>query len=285
MTDPQQLTRTLGGRWYGSYGTAPCPVCQPEHRRDQNALTIAQGQSALVLHCKKSVCDFSDILNAADVPPDHALRPPLTTQRSRSADNAERARQLWERALPICGTRAEAYLEARAISCALPDCLGYLPECWHPSGAKLPAMIALIEGGQGFAVHRTYLARNGLGKAKLDPPKAMLGRASGGAVRLSGGAGSLVVAEGIETALSLLCGVTARPATVWAALSTSGMRGLILPDMPGELIIASDGDAPGQAAAFDLATRAHALGWKVSNLAPPNGLDWNDVLTGKEVAA
>ncbi|MFW2545579.1 hypothetical protein ACN2XU_23380 [Primorskyibacter sp. 2E107] len=44
---------------------------------------------------------------------------------------------------------------------------------------------------------------------------------------------SLVVAEGIETALSLLSGVIVNPSTVWSALSTIGMRGLILHDMPG----------------------------------------------------
>ena len=40
MTDPRTITSALGGHWYGSYGTAPCPVCQPERRRDQAALTL-----------------------------------------------------------------------------------------------------------------------------------------------------------------------------------------------------------------------------------------------------
>ncbi|MFW2543815.1 toprim domain-containing protein, partial [Primorskyibacter sp. 2E107] len=54
---------------------------------------------------------------------------------------------------------------------------------------------------------------------------------------------------------------------------------------PGELIIAPDGDAHGKAVAVALATRAHVLGWTVSTLPSPNGLDWNDALTGKEVGA
>ena len=56
-------------------------------------------------------------------------------------------------------------------------------------------MVALVEGGKGFAVHRTYLcalmvaARAGLvGGAKL-----MLGATAGGAVRLSKGGSRLVV--------------------------------------------------------------------------------------------
>ena len=57
----------------------------------------------------------------------------------------------------------------------------------------------------------------------------MLGATAGGAVRVAGGDGPLVVAEGIETALSLASGLLSRPATVWACLSTAGMAGLRLP--------------------------------------------------------
>ena len=73
--------------------------------------------------------------------------------------------------------------------------------------------------------------------------------------------------------------------TVWAAMSTAGLRGLHLPPQPGRLTIAADGDNPGRAAAQSLAERAHAMGWQVSLLPAPNGRDWNDVLTGKVVAA
>jgi hypothetical protein len=142
-----------------------------------------------------------------------------------------------------------------------------------------------VEGGEGFAVHRTYLREHGSGKAEVDPPKAMLGAVAGGAVCVAQGAGPLVVAEGIETALSLASGLLRAPATVWAALSTSGIRGLHLPPQPGRLTIAADGDNPGRAAAQSLAERAHALGWQVALLPAPEGRDWNDVLAGKAVAA
>jgi phage/plasmid primase-like uncharacterized protein len=142
-----------------------------------------------------------------------------------------------------------------------------------------------VEGADAFAVHRTYLRADGLGKAPVEPTKAMLGGTAGGAVRLTEGLGPLVVAEGIETALSLASGLLRGPATVWAALSTSGLRGLRLPCIQGKLIIANDGDEPGREAANALAERAYALGWQVSLLPAPEGTDWNDVLTGKEVAA
>ena len=41
MTEARTLTSALNGRWQARYGTAACPICQPEHRRDQNALTLA----------------------------------------------------------------------------------------------------------------------------------------------------------------------------------------------------------------------------------------------------
>lgn len=142
-------------------------------------------------------------------------------------------------------------------------------------------MVALIEGVGGYAVHRTYLQEGGTTKAEVKPNKAMLGATAGGAVRLTEAQGSLVVAEGIETALSLASGLLERPATIWAALSTSGMRGLRLPPTAGWLTIATDGDDAGRAAGYDLAERAHATGWTVSLLPAPDGSDWSDVLSRK----
>ena len=102
-------------------------------------------------------------------------------------------------------------------------------------------------------------------------------------MRLCDGHSRLVVAEGIESALSLLCGLLDGPATAWAALSTSGLRGLRLPLEPGRLTIATDGDAPGRAAGHALADRAHALGWQVSILDPGDGADFNDILNRNAV--
>jgi len=94
-----------------------------------------------------------------------------------------------------------------------------------------------------------------------------------------------VVAEAIKTALSLASGLLRTTATIWAALSTSGIRALHLPPQPGRLTIAPDGDDAGRQAAHALAERAHGLGWQVSLLPAPDGRDWNDILTGKAVAA
>jgi phage/plasmid primase-like uncharacterized protein len=294
MTDAKELTLALGGRWHARYGAAPCPVCQPEGRKGQNALTLADGANGrMVLDCKKSACAFLDILAAAGLrsgdytPPDATTTAQRKAQQSADAEKrAIQAKRLWLEAQPITGTIAETYLRGRGITCELPETLRFHRACWHgPTAKRWPAMVGAVQGANLPAVHRTYLRPDGSGKADIEPAKAMLGGTQGGAVRLADGPELLVVAEGIETALSLVSGLLHAPATVWAALSTSGIRGLHLPPTASRLTIAPDGDKPGREAANALAESAHALGWKVSLLPAPDGRDWNDILTMKGEAA
>ncbi len=289
MTGAKELTARLGGRWYGNYGTAPCPVCQPDGRQDQTGLTLTDGSDKLLAHCKRSGCGFTSIMAATGlsrgrwVPPDPAKSAQREAERrANRARRAAQAKRFWDEAQPVDSSPAAFYLRGRGITCSLPTSLRFHRETWHAASAlRLPALIARVQGADAFAIHRTYLLPDGSAKANISPVKAMLGSTSGGAVRLSGGSSRLVVTEGIETGLSLLCGLLNDPADVWATLSTSGMKALKLPDRPGRLMIATDGDAPGKLACNSLAARATALGWDVSVLPAPDGKDWNDVLTEK----
>ena len=285
-SDARGLALHLGGRWYGTYGAAPCPVCQPDLRPDQNALTIAGGADGrLLLHCKKDGCSFRRILAtmgaAAAVTP--KLDPIALERRLRERQRAVQqrvriVRTLWHEAAPIAGSLAEGYLRRRRTTCALPETLRFHPACRHgASGRTLPAMLALIEGGEGPAIQRTWLSPDG-SKAAVEPSRAMLGSAAGGAVQLARGGPCLVAAEGIETALSLASGFIDGESSLWATLSTSGMRRLRLPERRGALTIAGDGDPAGRAAAQVLAGRADRLGWQVEMMPAPEGMDWNDVL-------
>ena len=49
MTDARTITMTLGGTWRASYGSCPCPVCQPERRPDQRALSVTEAGGKLLL--------------------------------------------------------------------------------------------------------------------------------------------------------------------------------------------------------------------------------------------
>lgn len=289
MTDARAITLSLRGKWHGHFGKAPCPICQPQGRRDQDALTLADGRDGrLLLNCKKSACAFPDLLAALGLGPGDYRSPDPAELARRAAEQEHDAQRkailaaaIWREAQPIGGTPAETYLRGRGITCPLPDGLRFHPSLRHPTGATFPAMVAAVEGAGRPAIHRTFLDPTGNGKAPVDPSKMMLGACAGGAVRLAEGQGRLVVAEGIETALSLACGLLRGPVAIWAALSTSGMRTLNLPTVPGELVIAEDSDEAGRTAADALAARAGAAGWRVFRLRPPAGCgDFNDYLRG-----
>ena len=113
------------------------------------------------------------------------------------------------------------------------------------------------------------------GKAPVDPQKMMLGPCRGGAVRLAEPGDVLMVGEGIETCLAAMQ-ATGHPA--WAALSTSGLRALDLPDDVRDVIVLADGDDAGEAAARDCAWRWKREGRRVRIARPPQGMDFNDML-------
>lgn len=141
-------------------------------------------------------------------------------------------------------------------------------------------MVALVTQGtddKPMAVHRTFLARDGSGKASVAPQKMMLGPCRGGAVRLADHRDVLMVGEGIETALAAM---QATGHAAWAALSTSGLRSLVLPDDVADVIVLADGDDAGEAAARDCAHRWKREGRRVRIARPPRGCDFNDLLRG-----
>ena len=277
------ICKALGGR----SGLAFCPA-HPNNRTP--ALSLKDGHDGkLLVHCFAG-CDGTDVLAAlraqgllegrSDWKPD-----PQKAAQRKAADEAERrrkidqARRCWAEAGPIEETLAKKYLLMRGITCPLPPTLRFHPNCWHgPTAAKLPALVAAVSIGRKMVgIHRTYLAEPGV-KAFGKESKFMLGRCAGGAVRLSGGPGALLVVEGIETGLALLTGLPdSRPRT-WAALSTSGVAGLRLPRDSGEVVLAPDGDDAGRKAANKLADRAYAAGWRVRTMHCQNGRDWNDLL-------
>ena len=67
----------------------------------------------------------------------------------------------------------------------------------------------------------------------------------------------------------------------WAALSTGGLRALVLPSTVVEVVIAVDHDEAGLTTARAAGTRWAAEGRTVRLAVPPTaGMDWNDVLMG-----
>jgi hypothetical protein len=143
-------------------------------------------------------------------------------------------------------------------------------------------MVALVTRGTddiAIAIHRTFLSKDGLAKAAVDPQRMMLGPCRGGAVRLSWPADDrLMVGEGIETCLAAM---QATGLPTWAALSTSGLKALDLPRAIRFVTILADGDDAGDAAACEAARRWTQEGRRVRIARPPKGLDFNDLLQGR----
>lgn len=211
--------------------------------------------------------------------------------------HARRLQQVWEESLP--GDHPDAviirtYFQNRGLSrVPIPSCLRYNPALdYYQDGqliGRFPAMVAVVSDpdGRPVCIHRTYLTATGE-KAPVSSPKKLmhptrLGATKGGAIRLFEAGYQLIVAEGIETALSahLDTGIPA-----WAAVSAGGMEGLILPEQVGEIIICADHDPKekggrGQIAAERLAERLYRENVVVYISEPPiPGMDWNDALKG-----
>ncbi len=190
--------------------------------------------------------------------------PPLRQAAPGGSPNA--AARLWAHARPIAGTLAEAYLRARGIAPAgdLPA-LRFHPSCWYrpePLAPRQvwPALIAAVtdDAGTVTGIQRTWLARDGGGKAPVATPRRALGHLLGNGVRFGRARDVLAAGEGIETMLALRQALPALPAI--AALSANHLAALSFPPGLRRLYIVRDNDAAGRAAARRLTERASAAG-------------------------
>ena len=223
------------------------------------SLTLRDGDGGCVLVTCWGGCDRLDViaeLRRRGLLDGRAIRHgERAARRSNKDDRARtpRALGIWREARQAVGTLAEQYLISRGLCLPPPPTLRFHPGLKHPSGGIWPGMVALVTRGFGdtpLAIHRTFLTRDGAGKAPVDPQKMMLGPCRGGAVRLANPSDVLLVGEGIETSLAAML-ATGHPA--WAALSTSGLRALDLPNDVRDVIVLADGDEAGEAAARDCA--------------------------------
>jgi phage/plasmid primase-like uncharacterized protein len=182
------------------------------------------------------------------------------------------------------GTMGEIYLAGRGLQAPdTPDLLFHPDLTYWNTRTGYPALIAIVRdvACEQIAIHRTYLAPDGSGKADVPKPRMMLGSTAGGAVRLGniGEDGVVGLAEGIETALSVMQACPALP--VWAALSSGNLEQVVLPAEVTRVVILADHD--GEGAGLKVAARAAekfgAEGRRVWIAHPPGpGEDFNDLL-------
>ena len=226
---------------------------------------------------------FRDVLDEArrflSLPQQHRAtkpeRPPVPT------GSPEAAQRLFASAKPIPGTLAAIYLRSRGIADVhdLPA-LRFHPSCFYRAheGApreSWPALVAAVTDLDGAitGVLRTWLARDGSGKAPLATPRRSMGRLLAHGVRLGDAKDILAAGEGLETMLSLRVVLPALP--VVAALSATHLAAFIPPSGLRRLYIARDNDRVGRRAAEMLSARADAEGIEALVLTP----HWDDFNT------
>jgi hypothetical protein len=285
----ETIAKALGGRKVGGGWMARCPA----HDDREPSLSIRQTNDGKVLVRCHAGCDQERViaaLRSRGLWDENGHRQfPSAAPRVADNDRSDRddsesikaALAIWHSATPADGTPVETYLVSRGLHIPPPPMLRFHTGLKHPSGGIWPAMVALVTRGEDdtpLAIHRTFLAGDGGGKAPVGPQKMMLGPCRGGAVRLSLPNDVLMVGEGIETCLAAM---QATGTQAWAALSTSGLRSLDLPSDLHEVIVLADGDAPGEAAARDCAWRWKREGRRVRIARPPKGMDFNDLLMGR----
>lgn len=274
-----KATRTKGG-W-----SCLCPA----HDDHKPSLSLSLSEEGVLLaHCYAG-CSFPDIMFALSKrgmleKSDSLQRRDSLPQASQPPKDPDKlALRIWHESVRAEGTQVETYLRSRGIQGPIPTTLRFHPSLFHNSRTYHPGMVAAVTRWPSktvAGVHRTYLTADGTDKASHSPNKMMLGSTKGGAVRLSPIGPKLILAEGIETALSCFC-ATGIP--TWSCLSTSGMMDIVVPplEITQEIIICADGDGAGQHAANKLATRLHRTGYGVHIAPSPHGQDFNDVLRGK----
>lgn len=236
-------------------------------------------------------------------------------EQANSARRRAAAQDIWTAARSdIAGTLAEAYLFSRGLRRprhGWPPTLRFAPALtWrhgahNMDGSCWPALIGLVSVSIGppaiagvpaqesrgarsrrfVGVHRTYLARDGSGKAPLIVDgklavKRMLGTQGGGAIWFGPATSRLHVGEGIETTLSAK---QIRPKRTYAAAgSLDRMARLVLPDVVREIVLLMDNDMKDPSTGPKAIERARlhygAQGVKVLACWAPPDMDFNDPL-------
>jgi len=281
MQNAHDIAEALGLKRSGRAFVGDCPACGYH-----DGLTVRDYDGDTLFHCF-GCHDQAAVLDAfrraglwsGETRPDWTPPPPRHNDDERAERSKAAAVEIWSRTLPAVGTVVEQYIVGRVPGLTgIPPTLRFARLKHSPTGLTLPVMVAGVTvwpSRKVEAVHRTYLTEGGK-KAPVTQPKMSLGPIACGAVRLAPHGRVLIVGEGIESVLSAMIG-SGLPG--WAALSTGGLRTLILPYDVSEVLIAADHDQPGLDAAQAAAARWEDEGRCVKIAVPPTpGHDFNDFL-------
>jgi putative DNA primase/helicase len=289
MMTAADLTRMLGGRWHGRYGTARCVI----HDDRNPSLSIFEGDRGPTWKCFAG-CDWRDIreelrrrrllrpepIEARQQPRIRFTGKPAPRDVHYEEQQHEKAAWLWSQRRRIEAMPAERYLrEVRGYAGPIPNTFGFLPPRKPEHHPAMIAPYAFVEESEpGIlavprivdSVHLTLLRPDGSDKADIEHCKLTVGSPCGRPIVLAppNDLLGLAITEGIEDALS------AHEATglgAWAAGSAPLMPALANA-VPGyiEAVTIYAHDDSGKPYALELAEALDVRGIevRVEGLAP-----------------
>jgi hypothetical protein len=277
------IVRALGGDLYDGGLRASIPA--PGHSRRDRSVSLLWSNGRLIVHSfgEADWREVRDQLRALRLiaPTEEALAEPAPRSRLAPEPRVAIASRLWAEARPIGGTLAERHLRLRHIHRDLPDALRFHPAAplavYAGGRTAKPALVAAITepSGRLTAVEITYLDTSGRRAETLRLSRKTIGVVPrGSAVRLDDAARTLVVAEGVATALSA---AEQLQAPVWALLSAGNLAAWSPPPGVRAVLIAGDRGRPGERAAAALSARLQGLGVLSRVTLPPSPFgDWNE---------
>ena len=296
MIDLRHAAHLLGGEV--SAGRILCPG--PGHSRRDRSLSVRFSDNApdgfLVQsfanddwqECKDHVRYFLglDQFRPGEHQPDEIRRPRFERPDEPTDDekqNKDRALAIWNEAVPIRGTPAEAYLAGRGLFYG-GEALRWHPRCPFGRGVRAGCMVALVRNiatDEPQAIHRTAIGVDGSKLSHLGSNgRLTLAPIRGGAVKLTDNADVsdlLGIGEGIESVLSLpiVAGVANLP--VWSLIAAGPLAAF--PALTGlrAVWVAMDHDPAGIAAAGEITARMTSHEIETIIVAPDKaGDDLND---------
>lgn len=298
MMDARTIIVALGGR----NGMARCPA----HRDREPSLSIRERGGRVLVHCHAG-CDQRDVIAALrqrGLWPDREAEPrtdrPVHRRRRIAAPEPEavpravyphlraapestrRACRIWRDSIPLwdpAALPAMRYLRHRGILWPWPETIAFARLAHPETGeAEVPTLVVarhcptvgLVRG-----VQRIFLTESG-GKYGGGTAKMSLGRIEGGRAELMPAGDELLLAEGVETALSA-SRIFGTPA--WA-MCGSFSAAMVLPELVRTVTLVADHDASGisERRARGLAQSIRDGGRSCRVLMPDAPGDANDVL-------
>lgn len=177
--------------------------------------------------------------------------------------NRRRAKAIFleARKSQFVGSVADVYLQSRGIDVTqlgrMPGALGFLPAArHHETNAEWPCLVALMTAHDGSvaAVHRTFLDRDGAGKAPVRPARKIWPSFAGAAIRIWRGESrmdikdaaaqglreTLILCEGVEDGLSLALAMPQH--RIWCAGSLGNLAKITLPECVDDCVVVADND-------------------------------------------